>query len=941
MTKKVTGSLSKKMERICSYTTPKWMEDDSKMEHRSNSKSVQAEKVLRPSKSGSSDPQACGVAGGSPTPSSLQPNVCLGAILPEKLNRSHLCHAVRLRFLRFLLLGSLSATLVSCTAERLQPVVGTIPQSTNVVIQQLSNPHLEQVMSVADARHLLERTGLGAPPEQIAKLIGKRRHEGIDEIVGRLRTEPWLTVPRWVREPAPAFWARGDMEEDERQRFNMARDREMGEFRNWWVREMIESPSPQTERLVLFWHNHFVSAYAAINEQSVAIARQNLMFRKLGTGSYRALLKAVIRDPAMLNYLDNENSSKEHPNENLARELLELFTLGEGAYDEATVKEAARTLTGYGVNDLHNLSFQIKPWGQDRGWKTLFGNHGNYDGDDLVDLILEQPTAGQFLTHKFWKNYISEINLNESELAVISATFRASDFDLTVLYRSMLATPAFWAQENRATVIKSPVDLVVGTIRTTGVLPTDWQTLSDKLAMLGQDIFGPPNVAGWPGGAAWITPARLLNRRYVLAGLTPERVSLATMKPVTTQMMAMPNTLALRLASEDYLGPPRYSVRLLHEGKRIWDSGLLTVKGGYDTQLNGRIQNKSRLPWQTEIFETKIKTEQVSAVEIFFHNDAAGPDGDRNLFVDWVRLGNRVYLASEGKQISRCPPQNAAESGGLYCQGKVVLTKSEPLSENTDSSPPPQDTLLAEDGVLRWADDPDEPGRNWRSFSVGFKNLRLNDRHWPGFALKIAITRKHGYLMQVENRDCYPDCLLRWPFTAWRNDRDRSRKSIALPISYPSDDNVRSHWQGLKSEDKLLVSLLWRSLPQLLAQVKNGRRYREQKDRMSAWQPHLAKIFARLTDTKYADYGAAIPLVFVRRDNSRQTMMMMSTAGQDIPHPNGNAPTAGLNAFAAKLRGHFPESSFSQVLLAQAPVSVAAGSDDLKALFADPVFQLK
>ena len=91
-----------------------------------------------------------------------------------------------------------------------------------------------------------------------------------------------------------------------------------------------------------------------------------------------------------------------------------------------------------------------------------------------------------------------------------------------------------------------------------------------------------------------------------------------------------------------------------------------------------------------------------------------------------------MYLASEGKQISRCPPQNAAESGGLYCQGKVVLTKSEPLSENTDPSPPPQDTLLAEDGVLRWADDPDEPGRNWRSFSVGLKNLRLNDRHWSG-----------------------------------------------------------------------------------------------------------------------------------------------------------------------------------------------------------------
>ena len=941
MTKKVTDSLSKKMERICLYTTPKWMEDDSKMEHRSNLKSVQAEKVLRPSKSGSSDPHACGAVSGSPTPFSLQPNTCLGASLHKKLNRSYLRHSARLCFLRFLLMGSLSATLVSCTVERFQPVAGSTPQSSNALVQQFSDHHLEQVMSVVDARHLLERTGFGAHPEQIAKLIGKRRHEGVDKIVSRLRTEPWLPVPSWVREPAPAFWARGDMEEDERQRFNMARDREMGEFRNWWVHEMIESPSPQTERLVLFWHNHFVSAYAAINEQSVAIARQNLMFRKLGTGSYRALLKAVIRDPAMLNYLDNENSSKEHPNENLARELLELFTLGEGTYDEATVKEAARTLTGYGVNDLHNLSFQIKPWHQDRGWKTLFGNYGNYDGDDLVDLILEQPTAGRFLTHKFWKNYISEINLDESELAAISATFRASDFDLTVLYRSMLTTPAFWAQENRATVIKSPADLVVGTIRTTGVLPTDWQTLPDKLTMLGQDLFGPPNVAGWPGGAAWITSARLLNRRYALASLTPERVSLESRKPVTPQMMALPNTLAMRLASEDYLGPPRYSVRLLYEGKRIWDSGLLTVKGGYDTQLNGRIQNKSRLPWQTKIFETQLKTAQVSAVEVSFHNDAAGPDGDRNLFVDWVRLGNRVYLASDGKQVSRCPPQNAAKSGGLYCQGKIVLKKHEPLVENTDPSPPPKDTLLAEDGVLRWADDPDEPGRNWRSFSVGLKNLRLNDRHWSGFSVKIALTRHHGYLMQVENRDCYPDCLLRWPFTAWRNNQDRSRKSIALPISYPRDDHVRSHWQALKSEDKLLVSLIWRALPQLMAHVRNGRRYREQKARMTAWQPHLEKIYARLQNSKYAKRGATTPLVFARMDNSRQTMMMMSTAGQELPHPNGNAPTEGLNAFAAKLRGHFPEISFSQVLLAQAPVAVDSGTHDLKALFADPVYQLK
>ncbi len=939
MTKKVTGSLSKKMERICSYTTPKWMEDDSKMEHRSNLKSVQAEKVLRPSKSESSDPRALGAVNGGPTSSRLQTAPCPGGLFPEKLNRSAWTVALFWAVLLSLLIGGPSA-FVGCTAARPPAPLGVEPSSENPVAQPPASSHLDVAMTVADARHLLERTGFGAPPEQIVQLIGKSRREGVDEIVSGLRTEPWLTVPKWVREPAPAFWARSGMEEDERQRFNMARDREMGQFRGWWVREMIESPSPQTERLVLFWHNHFVTAYGAINEQSVAIARQNLMFRKQGIGRYRALLKAVIRDPAMLNYLDNENSSKKHPNENLARELMELFTLGEGTYDEATVKEAARALTGYGVNRLQDLSFELKPGRQDRGWKTLFGQRGNHDGDDLVDLILEQPSASRFLAHKFWRNYISESHLDESELTSISDAFRSSDFDLTVLYRATLETPAFWTQENRATVIKSPVDLVVGTIRTTGVLPADWPSLPDKLAMLGQDLFAHPNVAGWPGGAAWVTPSRLLNRRYVLASLTPDHVAQAAMQPVTPQMMAKPNTLALRFASEDYLGPPRYSVKLLHQGKRIWDSGLFSVQGGHDTQLNGRVENPSRLPWQTKIFETGVPPEQISTVEVSFHNDAAGPDGDRNLFVDWVRVEDRVFLASHGKQISNCPPKKNSESGALYCQGRLVLTQSEPLTMPVDPTPPPQDTLLAEDVMLRWADHP-EKSKRWRTFTVGFKNLRLNDRHWPGFAVEVGLARKHGYLMKIHRSECYPDCLLRWPFTAWKDKRDSSRKSIVLTISYANDEGIRSHWQGLKPEDKLLVSLLWRSMPQVLAQVQNGRRYRQQKAKMTAWQPHLEKIFERLPGTKYADYGAETPLVLAPLDGAQQNMMMMTTAGQDVPLPNGNPPNAGLTAFAPTLQTRFPDTPAAQVLLAQAPVSVDSGTGDLKALFADPVYQLK
>ena len=184
----------------------------------------------------------------------------------------------------------------------------------------------------------------------------------------------------------------------------MARDREMGEFRLWWVKEMIETPSPQTERLVLFWHNHFVSTYPALDEQSTSLARQNLMFRRQGSGNFRLMLKEVIRDAAMLNYLDNDNNKRNAPNENLARELLELFTLGEGNYDEHTVKEAARALTGYRTNKLRDLSFEISPWDQDRGLKNILGSWGFHDGDDLIDLILEQPSSSEFITRKFWRH---------------------------------------------------------------------------------------------------------------------------------------------------------------------------------------------------------------------------------------------------------------------------------------------------------------------------------------------------------------------------------------------------------------------------------------------------------------------------------------------------------------------------------------------------------
>ena len=250
------------------------------------------------------------------------------------------------------------------------------------------------------------------------------RSKAVSYIINEIKTESWLPLPKFLDGSNPPYWIVGDLNSEEEQSFRVARDREMNEYRLWWIKEMIETPSPQTERLVLFWHNHFVSSYSAINEQSTSIARQNIMFRELGSGNFKMLTKSVIKDPAMLNYLDNEFSEKGKPNENLSRELMELFVLGEGNYSEKTVREGARALTGYSVNKIRNTSFFFDGWRHDNGVKNIFDRSGDFNGDQFVDILFEQANASEFLTRKFWRNFVSEVIEDEDEIRFIAKRFK-------------------------------------------------------------------------------------------------------------------------------------------------------------------------------------------------------------------------------------------------------------------------------------------------------------------------------------------------------------------------------------------------------------------------------------------------------------------------------------------------------------------------------------
>ena len=289
------------------------------------------------------------------------------------------------------------------------------------------------------------------------------------------------------------------------------------DLRSWFITGLVSSQSPLTEKMDLFWHNAFTSSLEKTNSPELLL-RQDLLLRRLGTTSFGALLHAVSRDPAMVLYLDSDSNVKGKPNENYARELLELFTMGEGNYTEQDVKEAARAFTGLTV-DRYNGTSGFDPRRHDDGAKTFLGQTGNFTGDDIIDIILQQQRPAVFLTEKLWRYFISP----EPDAPLVhawAASFRASGYQLTPLLRQILSSDAFWAAENRDALIKPPVDLLVGFIRTYGVTGYDPKRLTWQLARLGQDLFNPVSVKGWPWGQDWIDAATLLERRRDIADLT-------------------------------------------------------------------------------------------------------------------------------------------------------------------------------------------------------------------------------------------------------------------------------------------------------------------------------------------------------------------------------------------------------------------------------------
>jgi uncharacterized protein (DUF1800 family) len=403
------------------------------------------------------------------------------------------------------------------------------------------NISLGRTTTFDEARHLLSRTSFGVTWDQIQTLTQMEYGDAVRHVSNTNRSEPLSSPPEWVSDPLINRKKFKQLSESERKKLREKRRTQALDIKAWWLKEMVTTVSPMTERMTLFWHNHFTSSMKKVKVPYLMF-QQNLLLRRHALGNFRQLIHNVAKDPAMIIYLDNVSNVKNKPNENFARELLELFTLGEGHYSETDIKEAARAFTGWAI-DRDTGTFRFLPRRHDFGSKTFMGETGTFNGEDIIDIILKQPRVATYITEKFWREFISGTPAPK-ELHRLATIFRDQNYEIKPLMHALLTSSYFKDSRKYGTMIKSPVELLVGTLRTFKVPISSSKGLAVASRRMGQDVLDPPNVKGWGGGTRWITSDTLLVRQDILERLLrgkemqrmPKRVSSPKISGRTMQM---------------------------------------------------------------------------------------------------------------------------------------------------------------------------------------------------------------------------------------------------------------------------------------------------------------------------------------------------------------------------------------------------------------------
>jgi uncharacterized protein (DUF1800 family) len=373
--------------------------------------------------------------------------------------------------------------------------------------------------------HLLRRTGFGTTGAAIDAAT-ERGYEATLNAILAPGTDPGVAAtPPPDLGPPPD---RPEAKDKEQRKAYAAELRDQAQTLTlWWLDRMVAAQAPLGERLTFFWHGHWATSIQKVRGAAMML-RQNETLRARGRGDFRELARELVRDPALLVWLDGQRNRKGEPNENLARELMELFTLGVGNYSETDVREAARALTGWRVDRAATTATPV-PKQHDDGSKSVLGTTGDLDARGLVDLLVAQPASARFVATRLWLRLGAGAPPSAATLSRLTAAYGPGR-DITALLRSLLTDPDFVAPAARSSLVASPVEYVVGVHRALGLrvdrqTPRAGRALRRTLTALGQVPFLPPSVGGWPGGGAWLSTAAT-RERITFAGTVAKAADL-------------------------------------------------------------------------------------------------------------------------------------------------------------------------------------------------------------------------------------------------------------------------------------------------------------------------------------------------------------------------------------------------------------------------------
>ena len=388
------------------------------------------------------------------------------------------------------------------------------------------------------AAHLLERAGFGGTPPEITAFARLTPEQAVDRLVNFAAVEnddlppfahsgvhdPGLepfppsrpATTRLARETGEALGVKVKPSGNRRlqpvvNRFFYwlrASHLETNRVAYWWANRMLTTHRPLQEKMALFWHGHFAVSETKVRDYRKML-RQLELFHRLGAGNFRDLMIGVAQDPGMLSFLDAGVNVKGSPNENFAREIMELFTMGVGNYAEADIREAARAFTGWNYVDL---DFVVNDDQHDRGDKVFLGETGDFDGVEIIDIILRQPVTAEYLAGKIYRYFVRE-DLSPELQAKLGDVLRDNDYEIAPLLRVIFLSRDFYSSASVASHIKSPVELLISTYRKLELDEVPGvPDFNEATSALGQHLLRPPTVAGWAQGRSWITPGLLLAR---------------------------------------------------------------------------------------------------------------------------------------------------------------------------------------------------------------------------------------------------------------------------------------------------------------------------------------------------------------------------------------------------------------------------------------------